>query len=355
MKPDETWNGKLHADLYKEAAKEVDPEKDPAAHSQLFRELLKKRFYGQLPCSLWPYNGSHNWEDPAAEGRNALGYGSEPGKEKDLYGAQKEAGGRLSTFEGALARGCLELWSNEGDLVLDPFAGRGARLHATLHSGRDYVGFDTSDDALLACERAAQGFDESRFALYHSSSLFLSDYLPPESTDFVFTCPPYWNSEFYGDNGHGSEAAPTYRAFVEELCAVLLLAAETLKEERYLCLVLRGFFLHGHFHDTPAHVAEVLCASGLLLHDKVAKKMGSSRERFHQDVAKLRRTAQVHEEVLVFKKTKVRKGKRRERELVMEKNKRRLLEEQHLAARRSDVLARFGAHPRPSLPYEEDV
>jgi DNA modification methylase len=356
VKPDESWNGRLHAELYREAALEHDPSTDPVEHSREFRRLLKARFGGQLPTSIWPYDASKNLFDPDSEGRNVLGVGETAGREKDQYGAQKEAGGRLSVFETALAHNCLQLWSNPGDVVLDPFAGRGVRLHAALSLGRDYRGFDVSPQALTACHRVAAGFERGgeRATLYHQSSLFLDQYVQPESVDFVFTCPPYWDSEFYGDNGTGLEACPDYGAFVEELAAVFVLAANALKYDRYLCVVLRGFFLHGHFHNTPAHLEHVLVRHGLVVHDRVVKKMSFLRERFHQDVAKLRRTAQVHEEVLVFRKVpKVRQGRRAEREATHEKNTLRPANEQRLAARRREVLERWlgDFDVAPPLPY----
>jgi site-specific DNA-methyltransferase (adenine-specific) len=57
--------------------------------------------------------------------------------------------GHPAPFPVALPRRLIELYSYEGDLVLDPFIGAGATAVAAVVAGRRYVGFDT-DPAYLA-------------------------------------------------------------------------------------------------------------------------------------------------------------------------------------------------------------
>lgn len=57
----------------------------------------------------------------------------------------------------AVAR-CIELWSNPGDIVLDPFVGIGSSVYQALLMGRRGVGFELKDSyyqqAVLNCKRA---------------------------------------------------------------------------------------------------------------------------------------------------------------------------------------------------------
>lgn len=64
--------------------------------------------------------------------------------------------GHPAPFPEELPRRLIELYTFEGDLVLDPFIGAGATAVAAVETGRHYVGYDTNCDYLeLAAERIA--------------------------------------------------------------------------------------------------------------------------------------------------------------------------------------------------------
>lgn len=64
--------------------------------------------------------------------------------------------GHPAPFPVALPRRLIELYTYQGDLILDPFIGSGTTAVAAMESGRHYVGFDTDHDYLtLARERIA--------------------------------------------------------------------------------------------------------------------------------------------------------------------------------------------------------
>ena len=54
----------------------------------------------------------------------------------------------------ALARRCIELFSHEGELILDPFVGSGTTLLAARDINRNAAGFDINEEYIaLARER----------------------------------------------------------------------------------------------------------------------------------------------------------------------------------------------------------
>ncbi len=64
--------------------------------------------------------------------------------------------GHPAPFPVALPRRLIELYTYQGDLVLDPFIGSGSTAVATVETSRHYVGYDTDGDYLrLAEERIA--------------------------------------------------------------------------------------------------------------------------------------------------------------------------------------------------------
>jgi DNA modification methylase len=62
---------------------------------------------------------------------------------KDLIAYQHPA-----IFPEKLARDHILSWSNEGDLVLDPFVGSGTTAKMAKKNGRDYIGIDLSQEYL---------------------------------------------------------------------------------------------------------------------------------------------------------------------------------------------------------------
>ena len=62
----------------------------------------------------------------------------------------------VAAFPETLARKHIVSWSSEGDLVLDPFMGSGTVAKMAMQNGRDYLGFDISEEYVeLAKKRVA--------------------------------------------------------------------------------------------------------------------------------------------------------------------------------------------------------
>jgi site-specific DNA-methyltransferase (adenine-specific) len=61
-------------------------------------------------------------------------------------------------FPESLARDHILSWSNEGDIVLDPFSGSGTTAKMAKHNGRKYIGIEVNPDYIeISKQRLAQG------------------------------------------------------------------------------------------------------------------------------------------------------------------------------------------------------
>jgi site-specific DNA-methyltransferase (adenine-specific) len=65
--------------------------------------------------------------------------------------------GHPAPFPVALPRRFIELYTFEGDLVLDPFLGSGTTAVAAVETGRHYVGYETNPDYVAIAERRVAG------------------------------------------------------------------------------------------------------------------------------------------------------------------------------------------------------
>lgn len=114
-------------------------------------------------------------------------------RDKDIHPA---------VFPIGLPKRCIQLFTHEGELVLDPFVGIGTTLVAAFDLNRNAVGFDLKKEYVdFANNRIAQSkLDEwsekekttTQIAI-HDDAHNIPEYLEPETVTLVVTSPPYAN------------------------------------------------------------------------------------------------------------------------------------------------------------------
>ena len=101
-----------------------------------------------------------------------------------------------ATFPISLARRVIELFSHEGELVLDPFVGSGTTLIAAKDTNRNALGFDLLDNYVKLCGKRLAV--ESLFGTYQQIAVQddarnIDKYLEEDMVTLIFTSPPYAN------------------------------------------------------------------------------------------------------------------------------------------------------------------
>lgn len=100
-----------------------------------------------------------------------------------------------ATFPIALAKKSIELFTHEGELVVDPFCGSGTTLLASQDLNRNAVGFDLQQSYVaLACSRLDPSTNSftKRIAI-NDDSRNINHYLKEDSITHICTSPPYAN------------------------------------------------------------------------------------------------------------------------------------------------------------------
>lgn len=101
-----------------------------------------------------------------------------------------------ATFPISLARRIIELFTHQGELVLDPFVGSGTTLVAAGDSNRNAVGFDLLGRYIDLCaQRLSQGtvFNEVRQLAVHDDARNIPMYFDLDTISLIWTSPPYAN------------------------------------------------------------------------------------------------------------------------------------------------------------------
>lgn len=114
-------------------------------------------------------------------------YSSRDVRKKDIHPA---------TFPISLSRRVIELFTHEGELVLDPFVGSGTTLVAAQDLNRNAIGFDLSKSYTELCDTRLKNeniFNKSEQLAVQDDARNIPNYLHEDSLSLIWTSPPYAN------------------------------------------------------------------------------------------------------------------------------------------------------------------
>ena len=139
-----------------------------------------------------------------------------------------------------IPRNLLLRYSNEGDMVLDQFAGGGTTLVEAKLLNRNIIGVDINPLALGRCR------DKTNFEYQNSGNVQIVEgdacnlhFISDSSIDFICTHPPYSNIIKYSENIEGDLSRLNSKDFLLGMKAVASECFRVLKKEKF-CAVLMG-------------------------------------------------------------------------------------------------------------------
>ena len=140
-----------------------------------------------------------------------------------------------------IPRNILLRYSQEGDLVLDQFAGGGTTLVEAKLLNRDIIGIDVNDVALDRC-REKSGFEhdgaEGKVYIRKGDARNL-DFIPDDSIDLICTHPPYANIIKYSEDIEADLSRLKVKDFLEAMRPVAAECRRVLKKGKF-CAILMG-------------------------------------------------------------------------------------------------------------------
>ena len=124
--------------------------------------------------------------------KNQLGVWQFYYEKRDIRDKEKHP----ATYPISLARRIIELFTHQGELVLDPFNGSGTTLVAAKDTDRNAIGFDISEEYCdLTKDRIAQEnlINKSSQIVICDDARKISNYLDNNTVSLSITSPPYAN------------------------------------------------------------------------------------------------------------------------------------------------------------------
>jgi DNA modification methylase len=101
-----------------------------------------------------------------------------------------------ATFPISLAKKVIELFTHQGELVLDPFVGSGTTLVAARDANRNAVGFDLQKKYIDLCKQRLKQkdlFNNAKQISIQDDARNIAKYFNPETVSLIWTSPPYAN------------------------------------------------------------------------------------------------------------------------------------------------------------------
>jgi DNA modification methylase len=214
--------------------------------------------------------------------------------------------GALSVFPQNVGRSIMLLYSEPGDIVVDPFAGHNSRMEFCVKEGRHYVGYDISERFMkLNKERAKvlrANLPGVEIVLHHADSRHMAK-TRDGFGDFTITSPPYYDIEQYGDEAEQLGKMPTYEAFLDDLQLVLASNYRCLKPGAYAAWFVNDFRRDKRFHAYHMDLVDRAKRVGFIFHDILIVDLGGSfREAFLNQIVEQRIIPKRHEYGLIFRK-----------------------------------------------------
>lgn len=101
-----------------------------------------------------------------------------------------------ATFPISLSKKVIELFTHQGELVVDPFVGSGTTLVAANDLNRNAVGFDLQAKYVELCKsriREPHLYNKAQQLAIQDDARNIGKYLEPETASLIWTSPPYAN------------------------------------------------------------------------------------------------------------------------------------------------------------------
>jgi DNA modification methylase len=183
----------------------------------------------------------------------------------------------------------IRFFTKRGMKVLDPFAGVASTLKACALHDRNGVGIELIPHWVkLARERLVTEVPAAKSELVTNEVLQgdvrrVLDTFSDDEFDFIVTSPPYWNilskidhkaksqrirnglATKYSDDPSDLGNIATYKAFLDELCAVFRKCQRVLRAGRYMCIIVSDFRHKSRYYAFHSDLHSRLDSDGLTL------------------------------------------------------------------------------------------
>lgn len=239
----------------------------------------------------------------------SIGIESEKGRAENLTFASSvkitQSDNGTSIFDPVLCEVIYKWFCVPGGRIFDPFAGGSVRGVMAERLGYSYTGIELRREQVQSnIENANRiGIDCSQIKWHCDDSLNMDKYIGNESSDLVFTCPPYFDLEVYSTDDRDISNM-RYEDFTSVYTAILRGAAHKLRGNRFAIVVISDVRdKHGFYRGLLEVTKTAFESEGMFLYNDMIllNVVGSGAYRARNSMVN-RKTVRSHQNILVFYK-----------------------------------------------------
>lgn len=205
-----------------------------------------------------------------------------------------------------IPRNILLRYSEEGDWVLDQFAGGGTTLVEAKLLNRNIIGVDVNELALARCQEKINFQHEGATGIVqiHKGDARHLDFLEDGSIDLICTHPPYADIIPYSDNIAEDLSRCNVADFLHEMKAVAAECRRVLKEDKFCAVLMGDSRKKGCMVPLSFRVMQIFEESGFQLKELVIKEQHNCKATgyWKKNSIKYNFLLIAHEYLFIFRK-----------------------------------------------------
>lgn len=211
---------------------------------------------------------------------------------------------KFSVFNPTLGMNILKIWSNDNDIVLDPFSGRDRALICNYYN-RNYIGYEISNKTYLGLIEKISKWkyinNNYNIKIYNDDGINLK-HTHDGSVDFIFSCPPYWDKEKYETCDGQISDISTREQWSSTIKQCANNCFNKLKNGKYAAFILADIRRKGRLVSLHTDWINAFEAAGFFLKDIVINKTNPMNCSGINGFLRNKIMWKTHEYILVFKK-----------------------------------------------------
>ena len=204
-----------------------------------------------------------------------------------------------------IPRNLLLRYSNEGNLILDQFAGGGTTLVEAKLLNRNIIGVDINNNALERCkEKCNFEYENSGKVYFHEADARNLNFIPDESIDFICTHPPYANIIKYSEDIKNDLSHLKVKDFLIEMEKVASESYRVLKKDKFCAVLMGDTRQKGHIIPMSFEVMKIFEKVGFKTKEIIIKEQHNCKATgfWKTNSVKYNFLLIAHEYLFVFKK-----------------------------------------------------
>ena len=204
-----------------------------------------------------------------------------------------------------IPRNLLLRYSNEGDLILDQFAGGGTTLVEAKLLNRNVIGVDINNNALEHCkEKCDFEYENSGKVYFYEADARNLNFISDKSIDFICTHPPYANIIKYSEDIENDLSHLKVKDFLIEMEKVASESYRVLKKDKFCGVLMGDTRQKGHIIPMSFEVMKIFEKIGFKTKEIIIKEQHNCKATgfWKTNSVKYNFLLIAHEYLFIFKK-----------------------------------------------------